>query len=144
MAIEKGLTSTAIAPKRILEAEARCESIRIKRQIDAIGKTMLSMAPLSPFDLSKRSVINLHNEAHVYIDGKDEGVSSALDYRLSKDDAELIEIDPTTEATYSSIYKKQGIKPMRSVMTKRARSQASSITATSIGTIFSRNSRDIY
>ncbi len=69
----------------------------------SIGKTSLTSEVLSRFDLDNNERIKLHNEAHVYIDGTDQGVNLASELLLSKNKAEIITIDPETEATTSDI-----------------------------------------
>ncbi len=69
----------------------------------SIGKTILTSDTLSRFDLDNNERIKLHNEAHVYIDGTDQGVNLASELLLSKNKAEIMTIDPETETTTSDI-----------------------------------------
>lgn len=71
-----------------------------------LGKTMVDSNALSLFALSESKPIKLHNEAHVIIDGKDEGVNLCSELLLAPSKAERIAIDPSSEKSTSDLIEK--------------------------------------
>ena len=71
-----------------------------------LGETMVDSNALSLFTLSESKPIKLHNEAHVLIDGKDEGVNLCSELLLAPSKAERITIDPSSEKSTSDLIKK--------------------------------------
>ena len=72
----------------------------------ALGKEMPNENTLSLLHLSSSKPLKLHNELHVYIDGKDEGVNRASELLLTPSKAERFTIDPTDESKTSDILNK--------------------------------------
>ena len=68
----------------------------------AIGKQALQETNLANFD-SSSSTVALHSEAHVLIDGEDQGVNLASELLLTDQKAERIQINPVTEERQSDL-----------------------------------------
>lgn len=69
----------------------------------SLGEKAIDGSKLSLLDSSSH-LVTLHNEAHVYIDSKDQGVNLASEAILSSSKAERITINPVDESSTSDLF----------------------------------------